>query len=180
MQEAKTDDLFKIAFCTHLVGFTRQAIIGIIISSFRHISKEGTFKYTNLDESLTLIRNGTFIFENIINYINTNWTSFNEKSDSYVVEKFNMLMKFGHFRHNSCIFFFVWDFIESVLVYTLGRIGKEDIFSVEILRDSLERILDVKLANVVEEILFEDFSCNNNCESIEYDADICLIDSKKF
>jgi hypothetical protein len=173
-KDSSTDNLYRIAFCTHLVGFTRQAIKGIIISSYRYLSSEGTFKTNSAEEVMGIIRKRTFIYENMVNYINSNWKGYNEQSDTYITNVFSSLIKFGSFKHNSCIFLFVWDFIQSVLTYVVGRITKEHIISTDVLRESLEMTLDSRLANFVDNIMFEDFSCNDSCEPIEYD-DTCLI-----
>jgi hypothetical protein len=172
-------NLSKIAFCTHVIGFTRQAIKGIIISSYRFISSEGNFNEHTREEVQEIIRNGNFIFENMIEYMNSNWKSFNENKDPYITEKFIILIKFGNFKHNSCIFLFVWDFIQTVLIFTLGRISSEDLIDVESLRNRLEKILDDKFANVIGDILYEDFSCNESCEPISYEEGCSLINVRK-
>jgi hypothetical protein len=173
-----------VIFCTHFLAFTKQAVKGIILSSYEFMSK-----IKKKEEIVETFRDGNFFLENLIRYINECWKQLNDKNennnnDDYVKRKFDFMKTYGGFKHNSCIFDVVWDFSQKLLIYTLGRIGLPELKDKEFLSECLEIITDSILSTHVENLMYllttDDFICGDKCHIREYKINENFLNIKKF
>ncbi len=145
----------KLIFTTHLLAFVKQSIKGSIMAIYKHY-------YPDIKTVIDIIRDGNLVLENNIKYINNSWTSYHEKSDNYVIEKINFIIKHGDFIHESCLFNFLFSFTKTVLFYVLARIDNNELKDEEFLNISIDNIMDAILSFHVDNLMQSKSSCNDD------------------
>jgi len=164
----KMDKIKNVIFTTHFLGFCKQSVKGSIMAIYKFYSDEGTFMNKKINEVNDLIRNGNFVFQNNLQYINSCWINYFDKKDEYINSKFELMMKNGNFLHPSCLFNMIWQFSEMILFYVLARIDQVELKSVNILYDTIDNITDAYLSTHAEELMERDAFCDETCEIYNY------------
>ena len=169
----------SVCFCTHFMAFCKQSVKGSIMAIYRVFSEEGTFQKNTKEEVLKIFKNSHFVFQNNIQYLNSCWKSYFKKNDDYVVNKINLMIKFGKYLHPSCIFTHVWNFSQNLLYYVLARIELEEIQDTYFLSQCIDSMMDAILSFQANEIINRNYCCNEECEVYEYKEQEDFIKIKK-
>jgi hypothetical protein len=107
--------------------------------------------------------------------MNKNWENYNKLSDRYIVDKFESLKKFGRFVHNSCIFLFVWDIIQNIINIIIEKVERKHFDTIDNLRVNLNEMVDNQLSKIIDDLIIDDFNCENECVSIPFEEGKDLI-----
>jgi hypothetical protein len=160
----------KVIFSTHFIAFCKQSVKGSIMAIYRFYSDEGKFSKKSREEVRDVLRDGNFVFQNNIQYLNSCWKSFFNKSDQYIIDKFSMMLKYGNYlhEHESCLFTHIWDFSQMLLFYVLARLDISELRDVDFLNQCIEIIMDAILSHHVDDIMQRDNFCNDKCEVFKY------------
>jgi hypothetical protein len=126
-----------ISFCTHFLAFCKQSVKGSIMAIYKVYSCEGSFTKNQIEKVIELLNNGHFVFQNNIQYLNYCWETYNHRSDEYVIDKINLMMKLGKYLHTSCVFNHIWNFSQTLLYYILARIDSNNLKDEKFLSDSI-------------------------------------------
>ena len=169
----------KVIYGTHFIGFCKQSVKGSIMAIFRFYSDEGTFKNKSKEQVRDILRDGNFVFQNNIQYLNACWHNYFNKSDEYVVEKFNLMMKHGIFLHESCLFTQIWEFSEMLLFYILARLDIDELKDTEFVSQCIDIIMDAILSFHVDGILSRENYCDVYCNMFKYKKGEDFINMKR-
>jgi hypothetical protein len=178
MENAAENEVNKIngiIFATHFTSFVKQSVRGAIVAAYIfHTTSNNSIvdlAKPTLEELIKNIHNEKLISTNLISYLNTSWHSYNNKTDQYIIQKVDFMMKGGKFSHLSCLFEFIKDFAQTILLYTLGRIEEKELAKdSEFLREALDIILDATLSTHVENLISIDSLCEEKCTYKIYDC----------
>jgi hypothetical protein len=159
----------KVIFSTHFLAFCKQSVKGSIMAISRFYSDEGKFINKSREEVRDILRDGNFVFNNNIQYLNSCWKAYFNKSDQYVTDKISFMLKHGHYLHESCLFTHIWEFSDMLLFYVLARIDLPELKDIEFLSECIEIIMDAILSYHVEDLMLRDNFCETKkCEVFEY------------
>lgn len=165
-----------IKFATHILAFVRQCVKGIIISSYRFASDEGSFSNTTRDDVLMILQNKNFLLENLINYLNQSWHSYHQNKDPYVIEKITLIKDVHWFEHNFCLFNFLFELSHKILSWVSSRIELSHLKDKEFLGECLDIIIDAISTMQVDDLKSgEMIKCTDPCQFREYKWDEDLI-----
>jgi len=162
MPDQKT--INKVIFATHFIAFVKQSVKGPIMAIYKFYTLNGY----NIQQICDVIRDGNFVFENNILYLNNCWTNYHKKNDSYIIEKVNLLKTYGEYIHESCLFNCLWDFSQTILFYVLARLDLDELRDEEFLSISVDNIMDAVFSYHVDNIIKIDFKCNMQCNIYKY------------
>jgi hypothetical protein len=173
------DSLKGVAFAAHFLAFIKQMIKGAILSAFRYASDEDKFTIHNREEVRDILRNPNFTMENVAQYLNNCWHSFHNKTDEYVVDKIKLIGSYGRFTHDYCIFNFIWNFGQKILLFTLGRIDVNELKDREFLSECLNIIIDAVSSLNCDDLIKNENKCGDGCEIKVYKKDEDFIKIRK-
>jgi hypothetical protein len=174
-----TNSISRVIFATHFISYTKQCVKNSIMAVYRASSEEGTFKTISIEQVRDIMREGNLVLESTIRQLNLDWNSFHEDTDSDLTKKINYLLNNGDFLHPYCCFNYIWDFIDVLLIYTLGRIDMSELRDIQFLSDSIDVITDAFLAYQVDNIANNDLKCSEECEIYNYMKNDDFIKTKR-
>jgi hypothetical protein len=159
----------KVIYSTHFLAFCKQSVKGSIMGISRFYSDEGKFIMKSREEVRDILRDGNFVFKNYFDYLNSCWKAYFTKSDEYVTNKISLMLKHGHYLHESCLFTHIWEFCDMLLFYVLARIDLPELKDIEFLSECIEIIMDAILSYHVDNLMIRDNFCDTKkCEVFEY------------
>lgn len=173
------DAIGKVIFSTHFMSFIKKIVKSSIIAVYRSIIDNPTYKSSKIESARNIIRDGNIIFETAIKSLNKYWIDYNKNIEDNIKSKLDLMKKNGKFLHNSCLFSYIWEFCQILLIYTLGRIDVSELRDSEFLSDSIDIITDAICAFHVETVNNRDIFCNDDCEIFEYGDNDEFIKIKK-
>lgn len=177
--EINLQQIQAVCFCTHFMAFSKQSVKGSVMAIYRVYSDESTFTKMSKEKVKELLINGHFVFQNNIQYLNSCWISFHKKNDEYISNKFGLMMKFGNYKHPSCIFTHIWNFSQNLLYYILSRIDFEILKDVEFFSECIDSMLDAILSSHADDIINRKYFCNEECDVYQYKEKEDFIKIKK-
>jgi hypothetical protein len=169
----------KVIFATHCIAFIKNIVKSAILAVYKSFRENSEFKSNTIEIVRDIIRDGNIIFETAIKNLNLTWSNYHQKTDSSLKIKIDLMKKNGKFFHNSCLFSYMWNFCQMLLIYTLGRIDLNELRDVEFLSDCIDIITDGILAFHVDSINDREFFCNEKCDIYEYTVNDDFIKIKK-
>jgi len=158
------EQLKKYQFFSYFSSFASQAVIGTLVAFWNVVSNSGKYDKLSKEEVIKKFIQQTEIKQNLINYFNQCWKRFHLKSDDYVFAKMSMIMFYGKFKHESCAFGFVWDFIQNMLKLTLLCSHTINFTNRNLLIQSVKYIVEIALEIHKDDIINKVWGCDDNCK----------------
>lgn len=184
------DKVEKLGFIIQLIAFTKQCIKGAYMPAYKIFGEfvEGkdakklscsSNKMVNTNEIFDMIKKNSLIMEIMINYMNQNWLGYNKQTDNYIREKFGLMQEFSKLKHIYCLFEFVWEFIQLINTKISIKIEKQNLTTLENLKDFFDKSLDLLLSEQIEPLLEYEFTCSDKCIIRDFDENDPFIKIKK-
>jgi hypothetical protein len=173
------DAICKVIFATHFIAYVKDTVKNSILAVYKSNIQNCELKMKKIEAIRDIIRDGNVIFATTIVYLNQTWLNYHKNLDNNVNSKIDLMKKNGKFLHTSCLFSYVWDFCQILLIYTLGRIDSDELRDADFLGDCIDVITDGILAFHVDTINNRDFACNENCEVSDFNGKQDFITIKK-
>jgi hypothetical protein len=174
-----SDAIGKVIFATHFISFIKNTVKSSIIAVYKSHNENSAFKSKIIEDVRDLIRDGNIIFETAIKYLNQSWVNYHNNPDDKNRNKIDLMKRHGKFLHASCLFSYIWEFCQILLIYTLGRIDLSELRDSEFLNDSIDVITDGICAYHIDTINNREFLCDEKCEVYEYAENNDFIKTKK-
>jgi hypothetical protein len=159
----------KLGFIIELISFTKQSIRGAYLPIYRISSQKNIY---------SILKKNNAIKELLENYINNCWSSFNKKTDEYVIKKFETMKKYSNMSHDYCLFDFIWGITKTVNERLLIKINNDCLLNCDIFKEFLDKNLDNILSKEIDNINLFDFECNENCRNILFDESVLFTNTK--
>jgi hypothetical protein len=173
------DAIGKVIFSTHFMSFIKKIVKCSIIAVYKSFIENSAFKSSTIEGARNIIRDGNIIFETAIKSLNQYWIDYHKNKEENNKNKLDLMKKHGKILHTSCLFSYIWEFCQILLIYTLGRIDISELRDSEFLGDSIDIITDAICAFHVETLNNRDVFCDDNCEVFEYSENDEFIKMKK-
>ena len=158
----------KEKFYKYFSEFVSQAVLGTIVAYWRFTSDEGAFKNISQEEMISKFKSQTELIDNLKMYFNDCWKKLYIKDDEFVFAKFSMLMLYGKFKHESCIFGFVWDFSLNILKFVLICTDKLNLKNKDSLKESVKFVIKLVMEQHEADIFNKSWGCDANCKPYIY------------